>query len=594
GGGWPLTCFLTPDDHIPIVVGTYFPKEARYGMPPFKQVLTQVENYFRRYPDEIAARGASLLEALGKLQASPAGTAGPLSREPLERARDRLAAAFDAQHGGFGGAPKFPHATALELLLEYSAGADADRSRGRKAEEAGRIVRFTLDRMARGGLYDQLGGGFFRYSVDQSWSIPHFEKMLYDNAELLSLYSDAFAATGEPLYRRVASETADWVVRAMQDAQGGYYSTLDADSEGEEGKYYLWTPEEFDAALTGPEAAVAKRTFGLDDASNFEGRAWHLSRAESSEAPGRDAKTEQNEQNGQNERNDPPALLARARSRLLEAREQRVPPGRDEKLLVSWNGLMIRGMAKAARRLGRPELAASATRAVDFIRAELCRDGRLCATYKDGRARLSGYLDDYAFLADGLLELLEQRWRTEDLELAVALTDVVLAHFEDANGGFFFTADDHEKLIHRPKPWLDEALPSGNAVMLRVLLELGALLGERRYEDSGERGLKAALPSAAHYPDAHAALMLALARYLEPPELIVVRGEPGELPSWRAIVEAEYAPRRSAYCIPNDAPRLPGLLAERAARGAAVAYVCLGTECRAPITDREELRTALE
>jgi uncharacterized protein YyaL (SSP411 family) len=590
GGGWPLTCFLTPEDHVPIVIGTYFPKEARYGMPPFKQVLTQVEAYYRSYPHEIEARGASLLEAFRRIEAGAEASGAVLSREPLEHARQRLRASFDAESGGFGGAPKFPRAAALELLLESSATSSAagatrasQRRAGEDSAEDRRIVTRTLDRMALAGLYDQLGGGFYRYSVDRNWSIPHFEKMLYDNAALLALYSDAYAATGAPLYRRVAAETADWVLRDMRDETGAFYSTIDADSEGEEGKFYLWTPRELDECLDEAEAALAKRVFGLDAPPNFEERRWHLHRVETPEsaaaALGLDG--------------DALERLESAKQKLLAARGRRVAPGRDEKVLVSWNGLMIGALAKAARRLDRPDLGDAATRAVDFIRNELWRDGRLLATYKDGRARLAAYLDDYAFLAAGLLELLELRWRSEDLELATTLTDVVLEHFSDPDGGFFFTADDHEKLIHRPKPLMDEAVPSGNGVMLRVLLELGALVGDRRYLDAAEKGLTAALPSVAQYPDAHAALLLALERYLEPPELVVVRGEAAELGPWRERLDARYAPLRSAFCIPRDAKHLPGLLAQRAARETAVAYVCLGTECRAPITDPGELGAAL-
>jgi uncharacterized protein YyaL (SSP411 family) len=570
GGGWPLTCFLTPDDHVPIVVGTYFPKEPRYGMPPFKQVLREIDAYYRTHPADVAARGTALREAFARLQAPSGSTAATLSAAPIERARERLAATFDREDGGFGGAPKFPHATALELLLELVT--DDSHSAADGAEES-HMVELSLDRMALAGLYDQLGGGFFRYSVDRRWSIPHFEKMLYDNAQLLGLYSDAHAATGNALYARIASETADFVMRDMQDSRGGYYSTIDADSEGEEGKYYLWTPQQLDALLPPNEAALAKRVLGLDGPPNFEERLWHLHRKQEPDAA---------------------ATFAAARTALLAARAKRVPPGRDEKILVSWNGLMIRGMAKAARALRRPELADSATRAVDFIRTELWRDGRLLATYKDGRARLAAYLDDHAFLAAGLIALLEVRWRSDDLALAIALTDVALDHFADSAGGFFFTADDHEALLHRPKPLSDEAVPSGNAVMLRVLLELGSLLGEQRYLDAAERGLAAASESLAQYPDAHASLLVALDRYLKPPELVVVRGRAEELGPWRELLDQGHAPRRSAFCVPSDAPGLPGLLAARTAREHPVAYVCLGTECRAPISAIEELRAGLE
>jgi uncharacterized protein YyaL (SSP411 family) len=577
-GGWPLTCFLTPDDHVPIVVGTYFPKEPRYGMPSFKQVLREIDAYYQTHPADVAARGAALREAFARME-TPSGSKAALSAAPIERARARLAATFDAQNGGFGGAPKFPHTTALELLLEQAPPADTHEAR---------MLELSLERMALAGLYDQLAGGFFRYSVDRSWSIPHFEKMLYDNAQLLAVYSDAHAATGSALYGRIASETADFILADMQDPRGGYYSTIDADSEGEEGKYYLWSPQEFDALLAANEAALAKRVLGLDGPPNFEERLWHLHRQQEPEAAASELRlaAAPGAQGAE-------AIFAAARSQLLAARSKRIPPARDEKVLVSWNGLMILGMAKAARRLGRPDLAESATRAVDFIRAELWHDGRLFATYKDGRARLAAYLDDHAFLAAGLLELLEVRWRSEDLELAVALTNVALAHFADAAGGFFFTADDHETLIHRPKPLSDEAVPSGNAVMLRVLLELGSLLGEQRYLDAAERGLAAASESLTQYPDAHASLLIALDRYLEPPELVVVRGSIEELGPWRDLLDRGHASRRSAFCIPSDAPRLPGLLAARAARERPVAYVCFGTECRAPITDLEELRAAL-
>src|SRR6185503_6191718 len=309
-------------------------------------------------------------------------------------------------------------------------------------------------------------------SVDRFWSIPHFEKMLYDNGQLLALYASAHAATGTPLYARIASETADWVMRDMQDARGGYYATLDADSEHEEGKFYVWTPQDFDALLNADESRLAKRVLGVDRAANFEGKHWHLYVAEDTQAAAAALGLELARAG---------ALLESARGKLRAARERRVWPGRDEKLIVSWNGLMIGGMARAARVLGRPELAASATRAVDFIRAELYDGGRLKATYKDGRARFAGYLDDYACLARGLLELLQCRWRDSDLKFARELVEVLLAHFEDPRGGFFFTADDHERLIHKPKPLADEAVPAGNAVAAQTLVALGHLLGEQRY-----------------------------------------------------------------------------------------------------------------
>ena len=565
-GGWPLTVFLTPEQ-VPIFTGTYFPKERRYGMPAFREVLVAIDQYYREKADEIRERGASLVEALGSMQVASADDFAELSRAPFATARERLSATYDAEHGGFGGGPKFPHSTSLELLLAHSHRA------GGADPQASTMVAHTLDCMAQRGLYDHLAGGFFRYSVDGAWTIPHFEKMLYDNAQLLGLYADAYAATGTPRYASVASATADWVVRDMQSPQGGYYSTLDADSEHEEGKFYVWTPAGFDAALAPDEAALAKRVFGLEGPPNFEGKHWHLFLAEAPEAAaaalGLDV---------------PRAgeLLDSARAKLLAAREKRVWPGRDEKLLVSWNGLMVAGMARASRVLARPELAESATRAVDFIRAELWRDGRLKATYKDGRARFAAYLDDYAFLAYGLLELLQARWRDSDLTLARELADVLLAHFEDARGGFFFTADDHERLLMKPKPFVDEAVPAGNGIAALALIALGHLNGEQRYLDAAERTVRAALHALESYPDAHSTLLRALHELLEPPKLVVLRGTPEALASWQRTLASAYEPHRWAFAIPNGA-KLSGLLAERAPRERAVAYVCEGMSCRAPV-----------
>jgi uncharacterized protein YyaL (SSP411 family) len=568
-GGWPLTVFLTPDDHMPIFTGTYFPKERRYGMPAFREVLTAIDGYYRTNSKEIRERGASLVAALDNIADSSADDFAALTKAPFATARERLEQLFDEQYGGFGQAPKFPHPTSIALLL-------AHWRRGRPQNEDARalaMVERTLDRMAEGGLYDQLGGGFFRYSVDRFWSIPHFEKMLYDNAQLLGLYADAHAATGSRLYARVAAETADWVMRDMQDPRGGYYATLDADSEHEEGKFYVWTPPEIDALLTGDENRLAKRVLGLDRAANFEGRHWHLYLAEApvAAAAALGIAPECTEE-----------LLASARRALLAARERRVWPGRDEKLLVSWNGLMIGGMARAARLLGRADLAESATRAVDFIRSELWSGARLKATYKDGRARFAAYLDDYACLARGLVELLQYRWRDADLRFARELLDTLLDHFEDPRGGFFFTADDHERLIHKPKPLPDEAVPSGNGVAAEALVALGHLLGEQRYLDAAERTVRAAWSGIERQPDGYATLLGALDWLLDPPELVVVRGTEDQLAQWHTRLHAGYRPRRLTFAIPNDAV-LSGLLSERAPRAAPVAYICEGMTCRAPL-----------
>ncbi|MFO7287149.1 MAG: thioredoxin domain-containing protein [Gammaproteobacteria bacterium] len=578
-GGWPLTVFLTPDTHVPIVVGTYFPKEPRYGMPSFKDVLIQVEAYYRNHGSEIAARGSALLETFARIESGETANRAAPNAAPLAAAREHLLASFDREHGGFGGAPKFPRAAALELLLEQSR-----RVAGEQGRELAHVVVHTLKRMAERGLYDHLGGGFFRYSVDRRWSIPHFEKMLYDNAALLALYAEAAAATGDASFARTAVETAEFLLREMRDSAGGFYSTLDADADGREGGYYVFTPEELDAVLTPAEAAVAKRVFGLDRDPNFvdphDGvAAWHLEivRPVAEIDDGR-----------------APSLLESARRKLLEAREKRVRPGRDEKILAGWNGLAIRALATAGRRLDRADLVDAATEAADFVRERLWRGGRLLATYKDGRARFAAYLDDYAFVADGLLALLECRWRADDLSFAIELAETALEHFEDeTHGGFFFTADDHEQLIHRPKSYADEAVPSGNGVLCKVLLTLGHVLGETRYIDAVERTLTAAMPLLAEFPDAHATMLLALDRFLGPQEVVIVRAKDAEIDAARRLLARDYRPHRASFVIPNGVSDLPGLLAERKGGDDTIGYVCRGTSCLAPTVGLDALRAAL-
>ena len=573
-GGWPLTVFLTPDEHVPVFAGTYFPKRSSYGMPAFREVLARVAEYYRAQREEIRRHGDSLVQALASLDAGAADPATPLTREPIAAARRALGETFDNRHGGFGDAPKFPHPTHLDFLLDLWR---RSRAAGDEDTGAAHMVALSLTKMAASGLYDHLGGGFFRYCVDRQWQIPHFEKMLYDNAALLASYSDAYEATGERLYADVAGATADWVLRDMRDAGGAFYATLDADSEGHEGKFYTWTPAEIDALLPAHEAAAVKRRYGLDAPPNFEGKAWHL------QVAGSDAAAERRPGPA-----DEAAALGRARAKLLAARAERVWPGRDEKILVAWNGLMVAGLAKAGRALQRPDLVDAALRAVDFIRTSLWRGGRLHATYKDGRARFAAYLDDHAFLAAGLVELLQCRWRTEDLRFAQALLEVLLAHFADTRGGFFFTADDHERLIHRPKPLADEAIPSGNAIAAAALTALGHLLGEPRYLEAAEGALRAAWPSIERYPQAHATFLRVLDLYLEPPQLVVVRGAAPELAEWHAVAEAHHDARRLTFAIPSDARDLPGLLAARTADRGTTAYVCTGTECRAPVSTLEE------
>ena len=581
-GGWPLTMFLTPDGQVPFFGGTYFPKEPRYGLPGFVDLLHRVAAFYRDRQADITEQNAALLNALASLSApaaAPAGAHNGPDAVALDMARTQLEKQFDASHGGFGRAPKFPHPTSLDRLLRHWAGS---RAAAAPDAQALHMVTFSLERMALGGVYDQLGGGFCRYSVDDYWMIPHFEKMLYDNGPLLALYAQAHAATGNALFARIAHETAQWTIREMQSPEGGFYSTLDADSEGEEGKFYVWTRDQAQA-LVGDDYALFARRFGLDREPNFEGH-YHLHVFTALPDLAREF--------GVDEATAAQRLDA-ARRKLFVARNKRIWPGRDEKILTSWNGLMIRGLAIAARHLERTDYAEAATRALDFIRTTLWRDGRLLATYKDGNAHLNAYLDDYVFLIDGILELLQTRWRDGDLAFVRELAEVVLTHFQDPDGGFFFTSDDHEALIQRPKPVADDALPSGNGVAATVFGRLGHLLGDMRYMEAAQRSLTALWPVIEQNAYACTALLTAAEEQLFPGQTVVLRGHGETLESWRRACAQPYAPRRLVFAIPASAVDLPGLLAERRSQNEAVAYVCTGTQCAAPVHTLAELTAAL-
>ncbi|MFQ5935785.1 MAG: thioredoxin domain-containing protein [Acidiferrobacterales bacterium] len=582
GGGWPLTMFLKPDDLMPFFGGTYFPKEPKHGLPGFVDVLQRVEKFYRQQRDALSQQSTSLCEIFDRIQSRSTAYGVHVTPDVLNRAYSELKQQFDARYGGFGSAPKFPHPPSIDRCLRYWAqsvmSSDADA-------HALHIASYTLRAMAEAGLYDQLGGGFYRYTVDQAWTIPHFEKMLYDNAQLLGLYSDCALATGDSLFPRVMAETAAWVMREMQAPEGGYYSTLDADSEGEEGKYYVWRTEELQQLLAPEQWSVVQSRYGLKENGNFEGQ-WHLNVQAHLDGVAKVLGLSPERVHD---------LLASAHDKLLQAREQRVRPGRDEKVLASWNALMIKGMVKAGRVLARDDLIASAERALEFLRRELWQDGRLLATAKDGRARFNAYLDDYVFLMDGLLELLQARWRDEDLKLLQALAEAVLKHFEDRErGGFYFTSDDHEKLIYRPMATYDDAVPSGTGVAALTLLRLGHLVGEFRYLDAAERTVKALYASITQAPSAHGTLLLAVEEVLFPTETIVLRGEPEAVRPWLARANQFYAPRRQTFAIPPDAKDLPGILAERESRATVTAYVCAGHSCLEPITDFRQLDDALK
>ena len=572
-GGWPLTVFLAPDG-MPFFAGTYFPKTARWGMPGFAELLERIAAIWRERRAEIEAQGRELRRAFAASVPAPAAEM-PLSRAPIDALLATLRDQFDPRSGGFGPAPKFPHPTDLELCLREH----ALRGDGAALE----MAETTLRRMCEGGIFDQLGGGFARYSVDATWTIPHFEKMLYDNGQLLAVLADAWCATKDPLFARCAAETAAWIMREMQLPEGGYCASLDADSEGEEGRYYVWSRDEVRGLLAPEEWRVAAAHWGLDLGANFEGRHWHLYVARPLETAARLAGVSAEQA---------ARALASARAKLLAARARRAPPGRDEKVLTAWNALAIRGMARAGRVFGRADWIHSARRAYLFLRTRLWRDGRLYATYKDGRARFPAYLDDYAFLAAAVLELLQDEFHAEDLAFVRTLADELLARFADSDGGFCFTANDHEALLHRPRPVHDSALPSGSGVAAHALGRLHALTGEARYARAAERTLQRYTPLIERYASATATLCMALDEQLSPPATLVLTGEGAAVRAWAAQLSRRPLPD-TALVVAAEGVELPAPLAKPPSGAAVTAWLCRGATCLPPVTDLEALEALL-
>ncbi|MGH8121198.1 MAG: thioredoxin domain-containing protein, partial [Rudaea sp.] len=568
----PLTMFLAPDDLTPFYAGTYFPKQARYGMPPFAHVLEQVRGLWDQRRGDVRAQNATLRDFLDHYGDGATHT-DALGDAPIRAALEQIGQNFDRTYGGHLGAPKFPHCTEMELLLDLD------------TADARSMVELTLTRMAAGGIHDQIGGGFCRYSVDERWEIPHFEKMLYDNAQLLPLYAPGAAADGAG-YHGVMQLFLQWLTREMIAHAGGFYSALDADSEHEEGKFYLWHHDEVRALLSAEEYAVAGPYFGFDRAANFEQQTWNpivtttMSDLATQLALPRD---------------EVEVRLARARAKLFAARAQRVRPGLDDKILTSWNALMISGLARAARTLPSAACTALAENALEFLRANAWHDGRLYAKSGDDVARFPAYLDDYAFLLDGLIEFLQSAWNDRYLAWATALADALIERFEDReHGGFWFTAHDHEALIQRPKPFADEAIPSGNGIAARALLRLGHLLGETRYLDAAERTLRAGYPAMQQMPAACATLQRALNDFLHPRTHIVVRIETFEdAERWRSALVEHIDRRTDLYVIAEYAGTLPGTLAAQSLVAGGVAYLCRGTQCEPPIATPAALVDAL-
>ena len=577
-GGWPMTVFLTPDGR-PFYGGTYFPPDDRRGMPGFPRVLVAVADAYRDRRDDMLENAERILQHLQREHHVPA--AGEASAETLDRAAQALVSQVDRVHGGFGPAPKFPSAMALEYLLRaYARLPDPEILAG---------LDITLTQMAWGGIYDHLGGGFHRYSTDSRWLVPHFEKMLYDNALLARLYLLAYQATDNPLYRRVAEETLDYVRRDMTSAEGGFYSTQDADSEGEEGRFYVWTPRELDEAL-GAEAGLFAAYYGVTPGGNFEGRSI-LSVRESVDAFALAHGIDPAEAEGR---------LAAGRARLLATRSRRVWPGRDDKALASWNGLMLRAFAEAGFALRRDDYLSTARASADFLLGRM-RDGRgrLLHVYKDGQAKVPGMLEDYANVAAGLFALYQATLDRRYLHEARALADQTVALFwHEGDGTFYDTASDHEPLVVRPESLTDNATPSGSAVALDLLVRLQAIAPSPRDVAIARRALVQMEETMGRYPTAFGCLLCDLDLYVVGPTELSLVGDLGA-PDTLAlldVVRREYRPRLVVtHKVPGEStPDLPTLEGRDAVGGKATAYVCRGSVCSLPTTSPEELARLLD
>ncbi len=578
-GGWPMSVFLTPAGQ-PFYGGTYYPPDDRHGMPSFTKVLMAVADAYQNKRSDVTDTAGQLTSRL-----QPAAVQGTemLTVDLLQQACQSAKAQFEPAHGGFGSAPKFPQPMTLEFLLRcWARFGDS---------EALRMATFTMQKMARGGMYDQVGGGFHRYSTDAFWLVPHFEKMLYDNALLSRVYIQAAQATGEPFYRRIAEETFDYVLKEMTHPSGAFYSTQDADSEGHEGKFFVWTPVQTAALLGEEDARVVNHYYGATEAGNFEGRNIFHVPSDASKAAADLGMPEQAVL----------AIVERARARLYAAREERVHPGLDDKVLTSWNGLMLRSLAEGAAALGRDDYLQAAVKNAAFLLHTMRRDGRLLRTYKDGTAKLTAYLEDYAMLAEGLVSLYEATFERRWLDEAVSLADAMVSLYWDPGEGLFYdTASDHESLIVRPRDTFDNAMPSGGSAAAGVLLRLAVLTGESEYNRKAASTLRSVTQQASRYALGFGNWLGALDFYLSTPKEIAIIG-PKDDPltsDLRRTTFGGFVPNKVVAgwdgTDPGPAEGVPLLHERPLVNGRATAYVCENYACRLPATDAHTLASQLE
>jgi hypothetical protein len=586
GGGWPLSVFLTPD-LTPFYAGTYFPPVDKYGRPGFPRVLLAIDDAWANKRDQLMDLGSQVAEHLNRMGHQPMEDDSPLSLDLLTAAGQVLKRVFDSTNGGFGHAPKFPHPLEVKLLLRMATREGIDpsfphREEGREGVGLLHMARHTLEKMARGGMYDQIGGGFHRYSVDAVWLVPHFEKMLYDNALLPPVYADAYRLTGEGFYQQIACETLDWVLKEMTHPSGGFFSTLDADSEGEEGKFYVWSETELDEILGTDLSRLAKAVYGTSVRGNFEGhnilfRSWSDEEdAKALRMSGEEFRTK----------------LAEIKSKLYAVRAKRVWPGRDEKVLTAWNGLMIAAFSHCGAAFDEPKYTAAAVKAAEFLLANL-RDanGRLWRTWGEGvGAKLTAYLEDYANLTDALITLYEATFEPRWIATACELADAMIRHFADPSGGFFFTADDHEKLIARTKDLQDGSVPSGNAMAATALLRLAKLTGRNDYFERAVGTLKTYRGMLSESPMAVGQMLVALDFYLGPvDEVAVLGGADAETREMIRHLHSRFRPHRViAFHDPTTGdPNIELLKNKPMIDHRPTVYVCRDFACQTPLVGIE-------
>ncbi len=571
-GGWPMNVFLTPDKR-PFFGGTYFPPENRYNMPSFSRVLTSIADAWATKRDELLFSANEVLGEMRRLAIGEMSRDG-LSTAQLDQAFEHFVRYFDAKNGGFGGAPKFPPAMSLEFLLRYH-----KRTGNPNALE---MVRHTCLKMAHGGIYDQLGGGFHRYAVDAIWLVPHFEKMLYDNAQLAIVYLHLFQSTKDEFYKRIATETLDYVRREMTHSAGGFYSTQDADSEGVEGKFFVWTPAEIESLLGSDDARLFSFYYDVSEEGNFEKR--NILNVRYTLAEAAEALDVSNERLIE--------ALERGRATLFEEREKRIKPFRDEKIITAWNGLMLSAFAEAGAILGRTDYVEAAKRNAEFLIAELSDDGRYLRTWKEGRAKLNAYLEDYANVGCGLLDLFqvtgEPRYFAEAKQIADRL---ILSFWDESDGGFFFTSNDHEELIVRSKDYFDNATPSGNSAATDLLLKLAVISGDDRYERFAVTVLRIVSQQIKRYPSGFGRALSALEFHLADKREIVLIGDSTE---FDPIVWRDFDPFRVVIKGSGEATDgIPLLDGRELMNGVPTAYVCENYTCRRPVTAAGDLAAEL-